>query len=300
MLNKIVKLLTAAYSPTRQWNVGVINKPIQSFIDEKEYEVEWFPTPDRKHFLADPFGAKINGDSYVFMEECDHNKMKGKISYIKLSERNKPLKLKTAIEKPYHMSYPYLFQYKNEVYCIPETCGNNEATIYKITDPSNWEKKHTIIKGIDVVDPSIIEYNGKWWLFFTRVKTGDCTNLYLWYTEELFGEWKPHKNNPVKTDISSSRPAGTMFIHEGTLYRPAQNCAEFYGANIVINKVLKISPMEFLEESVLTINPNSTALNGVHTLSSLGEITLIDGDISLDRDKLWLKNKILNIFKYLS
>ncbi len=297
-MKKIINLLTAAFLPTQQWNVGIINKPIQSFISEKEYEVEWFPTPDRRHFLADPFGAKINGDSYVFMEEYDYNKRKGKISYIKLSERNKPLELKTAIEKPYHMSYPYLFQNKNNVYCIPETSQNNEATIYKITAPSIWEKKHTIIKGVDVVDPSLIEYNGKWWLFFSR--SGDYSNLYLWYAEDLFGDWKPHKNNPVKIDISSSRPAGTMVIHEGVLYRPSQDCAESYGARIVINKVLKISPMEFLEKPILTINPNSNALNGVHTLSSFGEITLIDGVRSIGRDQLWLKNKISSVVEYLS
>jgi len=65
MMKKVGKLLTALISPTRQWNVGIINKPIQSFINEKEYEVKWFPTPDRRHFIADPFGAKINGESYV-------------------------------------------------------------------------------------------------------------------------------------------------------------------------------------------------------------------------------------------
>ena len=85
-----------------------------------------------------------------------------------------------------------------------------------------------------------------------------------------------------------------MFIHEGKLYRPSQNCAESYGANIIINKVLKISPMEFIEEPILTINPNSTALDGVHTLSSFGGITLIDGVRSIGRDKLWLENKILS------
>jgi len=294
---KFGKLLTAVFSPSRQWNVGVINKPIQSFIDEKEYEVEWFPKPDRRHFLADPFGAKINGESYVFMEEYDFNKRKGKISYVKLSERNRPLKLKTAFEQPYHMSYPYIFKYKNDVYCIPETYQNNEATIYKIKSPSRWEKKHTIINGVDVIDPSLIEYNGKWWLFFTPFR--DKANLYLWYAEDLFGEWKPHKNNPVKTDIRSNRPAGTMFIHEGALFRPSQDCVEYYGAKIVINKVLKMSPMEFLEEPVATINPKSTVLNGVHTLSSFGEITLIDGDRYLGRDKLWLKNQFVSIVKYL-
>ncbi len=297
MINKIVKTLNAILS-ARQWNVGIICKPTQSLLNNEKYDIEWLPKPDRRHFIADPFGAKINGESYIFMEEYDFNERKGKISYIKLSERNRSFKLETAIEKQYHMSYPYMFLYKMEVYCIPETYQNNEAIIYKIISPSNWEKKYTIIEGVDVVDPSLIEYNGKWWLFFTRAKTGNGI-LYLWYAEDLFGEWKPHKNNPVKTDIGSSRPGGKIFIHEGTLYRPAQDCTQLYGANIVINKVLKISTTEFIEEPVSFITPNNTTLNGVHTLSSFGEITLIDGDYSHRRDMLWLKNKILSVCAYI-
>lgn len=299
-IKKNVRLLTGLTYPRQQWNIGVVNRPIQSFVEEKEYEVEWFPLPlpDGTYYLADPFGAKVDGETCIFMEEYDYIKRKGKISYIKLNERNDPSKIETAIEKPYHMSYPYLFEYEKEVYCIPEAFENNEVTIYKIRTPSNWERKYTVVKGIDVVDPSLIEYDGRWWLFFTRVY--DDTNLYLWYAEDLFGDWNPHKNNPVKTDISSSRSAGTMFIHDGKLYRPAQDCKKHYGANVVVNQVMKISPTEFHEEPVSVITPNDVTLNGVHTISSLGEMTLIDGFRFVGRDRIWVKGRISSVVRYLS
>ena len=296
-IKKSARLVTALTCPRQQWNIGVVNKSIQSFVEEKEYEVEWFPIADGTYYLADPFGAIISGEMFIFMEEYDHNKRKGKISYVKLNERNNPLKIKTAIENSYHMSYPYIFEYKKEVYSIPETYENNEATIYRVRTPSNWERKHTIVEGIDVVDPSLIEYDGKWWLFFTRAY--DDANLYLWYTEDLFGDWRPHKNNPIKSDIRSSRPGGTMFIHDGRLYRPAQDCEKYYGVNIVINQVMNISPTEYLEVPVSVISPNDTTLGGVHTVSTLGEMTLIDGFKFVGRDRLWLRNGVSNVIRYI-
>jgi hypothetical protein len=295
-IKKSINVSPYLFQPIQQWNIDIIDKPIQSFLFEKEYEVEWFPKLDRRHFLADPFGGVINGVSYIFMEEHDYRKRNNIISYVKLTESNNLSKIATAIEKPYPMSYPYIFYYRNGVFCIPETRENNEATIYKIEDPSNWEKKHTIIKGIDVVDPSLIEYKGKWWIFFTV--GSDPTSLHLWYSEDLFGKWKPHKKNPIKTDKGSSRPAGTLFFHKGVLYRPSQDCSESYGAKIVINKILRISPTEFHEEAVSTINPNQDNISGIHTLSSFGDITLIDGVSSIGRDFLWLKNKSKSIIKY--
>jgi len=292
------RLLRTLVSPRQHWNIGIINKPIQSFVDDVNYKVKWFPNPDKEtHYLADPFGAIIDGKKYVFMEDYDHSERRGKISYVSIDKNNNPSEIKTAFEKSYHISYPYLFNHNGDVYCIPETYVANNLTLYHLKSPSDWEKKHTIIEGIDVVDASLIQYNGLWWIFFTRVY--DDSNLYIWYSEDLFSTWQPHENNPVKSNIRSSRPGGKMFIHDGKLYRPTQDCENHYGANIVVNQVVTISPTEFAEKTVSIIAPNEHKLGGVHTLSSLGEITLIDGFKSIGRDRMWLKDKISSVFKYL-
>jgi hypothetical protein len=299
IIKMFFNLFAHAYARRAQWNIGLINKPIYSIIEDKEYSVEWFPKPDKDIYLADPFGAKINGASYIFMEEYNYKEKKGKLSYIELDERNKPLELKTFIEKPYHMSYPYILEYEDEIYFIPETLQNKEVALYKLKDPTNWLKVKTLIEGIGIVDPSLIEYNDKWWLFFTREDTNSDTNLHIWYANDLMGEWISHKNNPVKSDVRSSRPAGTMFIHNGRLIRPSQDCSEYYGGRIVINEVTKISPTEFSETPIQTIDPLESWI-GTHNLSTLGEITVIDGAITIRRDIAWYKNRLQEIVNYLS
>ena len=90
---------------------------------------------------------------------------------------------------------------------------------------------------------------------------------------------EPHALNPVKMDVRSARPAGTPFIHKGVLYRPAQDCSNAYGGRIAINRVNRLTATEFDEETVKFIEPfiDGPFPDGIHTLSAVGDITLVDG-----------------------
>ena len=90
--------------------------------------------------------------------------------------------------------------------------------------------------------------------------------------------WFPHSKQPVKTDIQSSRPGGTPFIHEGKLYRPAQDCSRVYGGRVVINQITALSPNDFEEKTAAIVEPDKHGPypDGLHTLSALGDITLVD------------------------
>jgi hypothetical protein len=131
---------------------------------------------------------------------------------------------------------------------------------------------------VAAIDPTLFFFNGTWWLFFTNREHSN-THLFIFHAEELTGEFKSHRLNPVKTDIRSSRPAGTPFVHGGVLYRPAQDCSVTYGGRVAVNKVLRLTPDDFAEETVNFIEPVQSGQynRGLHTLSSVGNYTLIDG-----------------------
>src|SRR3990170_2959561 len=122
-----------------------------------------------------------------------------------------------------------------------------------------------------------LQYEGVWWLISTD--QGSYFNLFVWYAPDLLGPWKPHAANPVKTDIRSVRPAGTPFMYNSYLYRPTQDCSRTYGGRTVLNRVTRLTPTEFKEELAAVIEPytNSPFPDGVHTISAVGDITLIDG-----------------------
>jgi hypothetical protein len=108
-------------------------------------------------------------------------------------------------------------------------------------------------------------------------------NLYLAYANSLSENFIQHPQNPIKSCKASSRSAGTPFVLNNEIYRPAQNCQKFYGEKIVINKINILNEKEFSEDFCYEIsvskNFNKSQHNfiGIHTISSFGNETLIDG-----------------------
>jgi hypothetical protein len=144
--------------------------------------------------------------------------------------------------------------------------------------PTEWRPVDVLIDE-PILDPTLLEHEGRWWLFGTLEGHYPDTMLYLWHADRPAGPWRRHATNPVKCDVRSSRPAGALFRHEGRLYRPAQDCSHTYGGAVAINRVERLSTLEFREETVTTIRPSSDSPypHGTHTLAGWGARTLVDG-----------------------
>ena len=262
------------------WCIGIAEEPIESFLQARgEKRIRWLDPPERGRFIADPFGAQVDGATHILYEDFRYATSKGVIATVEATATGTPRTPKIAIELPVHASYPYLVLDRGEVYCIPETNEAREIGLYRAIDfPTRWEKLGTLVSGVAALDPTVFRYDGRWWLACTRRDVGENMPLFVWHARSLEGPWEPHALNPVKADIRSSRPAGTPFVHRDTLYRPAQDSSRMYGGGIVINRVLRLTPTEFKEEPAAAVEPFSEGPfpDGIHTLSAVGEITLID------------------------
>jgi len=227
-------------------------------------------------YLSDPFGIRKNGRIYLFCEEFDYRFNKGRIVYYELGGPN-PSGCKVAIELPVHMSYPYLLERAGEIYCIPETARAREIMLFKAEEfPHKWVKCCKLVSDFPGLDNTVFEHGGRWWL--ASVDLQQQASLFIWHAPDMFGPWTPHSGNPVKRDIASVRSAGTPFVHHGFLYRPAQDCSRTYGGRIILNRILRLTPDEFKEEPAALIEPFAGPYPyGLHTISSLGKITLLDG-----------------------
>jgi hypothetical protein len=184
-----------------------------------------------------------------------------------------------VIDTGTHASYPYLFQWDGQFWCVPETFQAQEVRLYRATEfPVEWELESVLIRGVAALDPTVLHHAGRWWLFCTDHKTGPNSKLRIWHADHLTGPWLPHPLNPVKTDIRSSRPAGTPFVVDDILYRPAQDGSQTYGGRVTINRVNVLSETEFSEEVVATIGPlrQGPYRDGLHTISAIGDRTVVD------------------------
>ncbi|MCP3683112.1 MAG: hypothetical protein GY861_10515 [bacterium] len=252
--------------------------------------------------MADPFGIVKDSQVIVLCEDFDYRSQRGSISSLQLDGTNSWSEPKRSLDLSFHMSYPYLIKHQEEIYCIPETIAIREICLYKAQKlPDQWVKVGTLIENIEGVDTTIFQYDGLWWLMCTDEEQDPELNLFIWYAPDLLGPWKPHAVNPVKTDIRSSRPAGTPFMQNGNLYRPTQDCSRIYGGRIIINRVTCLTPVKFEEEQAAVVEPwsDSSFPDGLHTLSSVGNYTLIDGrhHMFAPNEVLYLLNR--EIFRFL-
>lgn len=245
----------------------------------------FIPLPlSKEKFIADPFVVNQNGNDYIFFEEYVYAKNKAHISVIEVNKDGTMTNARTVLEKPYHLSYPFVFKWQGEWYMIPETAANNTVELYRCNQfPYQWELIKYLFKNTLLIDCTLWYHDNRWWLFaVTQNHALTTTNdqLLLFYSEDLFSTgWKAHPQNPVVTDISNCRPAGRIFSKNGNYYRPAQNNAsKQYGYGVKLNRIEVINEFEYRETLVDEYNPeNIKYLKAVHTYNFSENFSVIDG-----------------------
>lgn len=235
-------------------------------------------TPPKEYFWADPCVIQEEDRYYVFIEEYLYATQKGHISVIELDRKgvvNGPTKV---LECDYHLSYPFVFEWNNNYYMVPESAANGTVELYRATSfPFEWKLEKVLMTGVRATDATLAEVDGRWWMFVSIAEHSIPDELYLFTAESPLGPWTPHKRNPVKSDVRGSRPAGKLFNWDGELYRPAQDSSGRYGYAISINRVVQLDHENFREEQVSKILPNwNKRLQGTHTISIAGDLTVID------------------------
>jgi hypothetical protein len=145
--------------------------------------------------------------------------------------------------------------------------------------PDRWRADRILLQSFAGTDATLCHHDGRWWMFAGDHHDQDETKLFIFHAMDFFGPWAPHALNPVKSDLRSARSAGPLFEHEGALYRPAQDCSRAYGGAIALNRIRVLSPTEFVEETVrvLAPDPQGPYPDGLHTLTGIGNVTLVDG-----------------------
>ncbi|MGC2239444.1 MAG: hypothetical protein WA726_01245 [Acidimicrobiia bacterium] len=259
------------------WTVGFTEVPIAGFLEGSTPPIRWAREQGKGRYLADPFPDPSGRTGFVLVEDYRHETHRGVISAIELDG---DAKAREVLDTGVHASYPYLVEDDGVIYCIPETYQANQLRLYRAVDfPDRWELESTFLDGIAALDPTIVHHDDRWWLFCTVEGGHANTKLHVFHAPRLAGPWEPHALNPVKTNISSSRPGGTPFMHDGMLFRPAQDGSASYGGGVTINRVDLLTPDDFSETEVARIGPPATGRyrDGIHTLSAQGGRTIVDG-----------------------
>jgi hypothetical protein len=236
--------------------------------------------PPRDRFYADPFLIEREGRTYLFFEDYRFATGKGLISCCEVKEGGNCGAVQEVLECDCHLSYPFLLEWQGEVYMIPESREHRTVELYRATDfPYAWEHEADLLRDVAATDSTLLQYQGRWWLFASGVReksSPDC-ELFLYYADSPLGPWTPHPRNPVVSDPRHARPAGCLYLQDGMLIRPGQDSSSGYGSAIQLHRVEVLSETDYRETSLARITPSGIpGAIGTHTFNQSRKYQVID------------------------
>ncbi len=222
-----------------------------------------------------------DGVTHMFFEDLEPRRGKGVIAHCRLATDGTLSPATPVLERPYHLSYPFVFRWNNGLYMLPETGGNQTIELYRCVDfPGRWTFEKVLLKGRAARDTTLHQSeDGRWWMFTAIDELGeDNLALHLFHAETPLGPWQPHPANPVQTDLRYTRPAGRLFHRGGKLVRPAQDHSLRYGGAIWLMGVLELTESAYREQPCLRLGPEWLPGNHcLHHIDATGQWEIIDG-----------------------
>lgn len=271
------KFFTSIINKKTTWKINFTKGSINSLnikLTEKNYNLG--------EFVADPFIFYHNNNFYIFAEKYDFFNHKGVINAYKI-ENGKMADLGTVLNEKFHLSFPYIFKFKNKIYMCPETYEKGEIRLYECMDfPMKWKFKKTLIKNVSAVDSMIFKNNKYWYLLTNIDSSASCdfsSELHCFYTKSkspITANWLAHKNNPIIYDANKGRNGG-LILSNNEYYRVSQNIKyDKYGEGFNLNKIIKITPNIYLEKQINFTNKQINNFRKTHHISLSKEFIAYD------------------------
>jgi len=240
--------LIRVFSYKVRWNVAFAKFQPNSFIVSNSIKIQ----NPAKRFLADPFLCIENNRQICFVEDYFYDEAKGKISAYEIFE-DSYLSLGVVLEEKFHLSFPYIFKFEENLYMCPESAQNKDIRIYKCDlFPLKWSLHAVLKTNISAADTMIFSHDERWYMLsnICSSQMGDHNSeLHLFSSSHPFNDpWKPASRYPIYFDSRHSRNAG-LFEIDGDIFRVNQvhNQAS-YGTSFEFNRLLKISDSILSEE----------------------------------------------------
>jgi hypothetical protein len=265
-------------SPFRLAPAPGVENPVLSARDVTDVPAE---------FVADPFMVRHGGEWHMFFEVLNAQRRNGEIGHATSPDGLRWTYRGIVLREPFHLSYPYLFEWHGSFFMVPESLEPAEVRLYRADPfPHRWRLVRWLVRG-RAADPSLLNHGGLWWLFVCP-RPNEHDTLDLYFADNLGGPWTAHRCSPVvRNDCHRARPAGRVLAANGRITRFAQDCHPRYGTQVRALEIRELTTRDYREEErrespILT--PSGSGWNGMrmhhvdpHPAPEGGWIACVDG-----------------------
>jgi len=229
--------------------------------------------------MADPFLFVYKDELFMFYEEKSELN-NGIIKGFKTQDLKNWTDLGVILSETCHLSFPFIFEFDNEVYLMPETFDKMSLSLYRFENfPYGCTWSRELMSGPHFIDSHIYKQHDLFYLFSNKSDDELC----LYYSTDLMN-WTQHPKSPIVEGNKYARSGGGIVSVRDKYYRIAQDTSNIYGDNFHVFELKKLTVDDY-EESLLLENVIKKDLNwnaeGGHHFHSVffngRYITVFDG-----------------------
>ena len=204
---------------------------------------------------ADPF-LFVNGNTLYLFYESERSGDYGEIRMMKTSDLKNWSSPVTVLREMFHLSFPFVFEFRGSIYMIPESQEDDSIRLYKGNeDLTRFALERVLMKkartedvSFNFCDSHLLLKDGVFYLF-TSVSYQWTYHLELYYTDDiLMHDFVKHPQSPVYVGNDFGRCGGSIIHLDDNYYRVSQNCSESYGGNVSIHRILALNQNIYHEE----------------------------------------------------
>jgi len=240
----------AVFAGERPWDVAPLDASPRPALTRRD--VVDVPAA----FVADPFLLEHGGGWAMFFEVMRSDDWRGVIALATSSDAVAWTYRGVVLDEPFHLSYPHVFAWEDEVYMIPETFEAGAVRLYRATRfPTTWVFEQELLTGSHFSDATVFRHDDRWWMFVDMgTKSGSAGSpprhdtLHLFFADDLRGPWTAHPMSPILTaEPRFARPAGRVVEVDGLPVRFAQECTTAYGLRVHAFEIEELTPTSYRE-----------------------------------------------------
>ncbi len=263
------------------WDIGFVEKDLREVLSSDRLDVHWMKHSYNDRWFADPYILKMTSSEIVLLvEELCYKTSKGRIAKLVVDRNNYTLKdMKVLLDLNTHLSFPVIFKKEGKVYILPENSQSGTWTIYQYIEADDRLEKIKKVSNLPLTDATLFRApDGTNYVLSTRMPNPNEGDLYVFKFDKESLEIDDEPVQVIPFEKNNARNAGDIFVANGKLYRPAQDCDGSYGKGIYIQELSYDSKSLFSFKDVKYFTSDYKRLDmGYHTFNTKDSVIVIDG-----------------------